>query len=384
MNTFITEIPRQCITIDGVCYPASAASPTAENGRSALQEDFYGRYGKESFHASLADFLCEWFDGSDTLRVHTSGSTGTPKEMWVEKKRMMNSAQMTVSFLGLQAGDTAQLCMPLKYIAGKMVVVRALVAGLNLLPLAPCGHPLENISQVPVFSAMIPMQVFNSLQVPEEAERLAAIRHLIIGGGAIDEQVGKTLKDFPHAVWSTYGMTETLSHIALRRLNGKEASQWYTPFPGVQLSLSPDDTLIIHAPQVHPEPLVTNDIAVFNAEGQFRIAGRKDNTINTGGVKVQIEEVEKELAARLSVPFQITSVPDAKFGEAIVLLTETDNGCPDEVLQEAIHQLPRYWQPRHLVRIPALPLTETGKADRKTGRQRATEILQSRTGCSGK
>lgn len=111
-------------------------------------------------------------------------------------------------------------------------------------------------------------------------------------------------------------------------------------FPGVQLSLSPDDTLIIHAPQVHPEPLVTNDIAVFNAEGQFRIAGRKDNTINTGGVKVQIEEVEKELAARLSVPFQITSVPDAKFGEVIVLLTETDNGCPDEVLQEAIHQLP--------------------------------------------
>ena len=120
MNTFITEIPRQCITIDGVCYPASAASPTAENGRSALQEDFYGRYGKESFHASLADFLCEWFDGRDTLRVHTSGSTGTPKEMWVEKKRMMNSAQMTVSFLGLQAGDTAQLCMPLKYIAGKL------------------------------------------------------------------------------------------------------------------------------------------------------------------------------------------------------------------------------------------------------------------------
>ena len=141
---------------------------------------------------------------------------------------MMESACLTCSFLGLQKEDSALLCMPLQYIAGKMVVIRALVAGLDLLPVTPSGHPLKDLTKAPVFAAMIPMQVYNSLQVPEEKAILQQIRHLIIGGGPIDSQLNAALKDFPHAVWSTYGMTETLSHIALRRLNGPEASDWYT------------------------------------------------------------------------------------------------------------------------------------------------------------
>ena len=129
--------------------------------------------------------------------------------------------------------------MPLKYIAGKMVVVRALVAGLNLLSVTPCGHPLAEINTAPEFAAMIPMQVYNSLQVPAEKECLQQVRHLIIGGGAIDSTLATELASFPHAVWSTYGMTETLSHIALRRLNGPDASDWYTPFQGCLLYTSP-------------------------------------------------------------------------------------------------------------------------------------------------
>ena len=236
-----TQIDKQTLTIDGICYTAEDAHPCGHEP-SRLQTAFYEQYGKDSFQASLADFLAEWFSASEQMLVHTSGSTGTPKPMWVEKQRMMASACLTCSFLGLQENDTALLCMPLKYIAGKMVVVRALVYGLNLIVSPPSGHPLANLSTPPVFAAMIPMQVFNSLQNPSERALLTEIKHLIIGGGAVDAEVEKQLQAFPHAVWSTYGMTETLSHIALRRLNGPSASEWYTPFDSVTIRLSEEQT----------------------------------------------------------------------------------------------------------------------------------------------
>lgn len=336
-----------------------------------IKDEFTAKYGNDSFEVSLTEFLSEWYNESPLLKVHTSGSTGIPKELWVEKERMMNSARLTVSFLGLKAGDSALLCMPLPYIAGKMVVVRSIVAGLNLMVVTPCGRPLQNVTEIPDFAAMIPMQVFNSLQHTEDRKRLMQIRHLIIGGGAIDKNMAKELKSFPNAVWSTYGMTETLSHIALRRLNGNNASEWYTPFDNVSLSLSDEGTLIISAPSVNPETLTTNDIVEFNNEGQFRILGRKDNTINTGGVKVQIEQVEEKLSHYLPEgSYMITSVPDAKFGEKIVLLVSCDIQT-----ENAINNLPQYWRPKHILQIPELPLTGTGKPDRAKAKAIAAEMV---------
>ena len=166
---------------------------------------------------TLNEFLSEWESASPTLVVHTSGSTGKPKPMTVEKRRMEASARITCDFLGLHPGDTALLCMPLDFIAGKMVVVRSIVRSLKLVCVKPSGHPLQGITEAPVFAAMVPMQVYNSMQVPEELRVLRQIRHLIIGGGAVSDDMAKLLREFPNAVWSTYGMTETLSHIAHRR-----------------------------------------------------------------------------------------------------------------------------------------------------------------------
>ena len=162
---------------------------------------------------TLEDFLSEWNNDSDRVLVHTSGSTGKPKPMMVEKKRMLNSARITCDFLGLKPGDSALLCMSLDYIAGKMVVVRSIERHLHLISVSPSGHPLKDVNEEITFAAMVPMQVYNTLQVPEERERLCHIRHLIIGGGAIDAALEKELKSFPGniAIWSTYGMTETLS-----------------------------------------------------------------------------------------------------------------------------------------------------------------------------
>ena len=170
MTKFCTNRNKQTILIESIPYSNWAI----EMVRMNIPAD------NRSFRQELLSFLSEWFDPADTLPVHTSGSTGKPKELYVEKERMMESACLTCSFLGLKENDTALLCMPLQYIAGKMVVIRSLVAGLNLLPVTPSGHPLKNLKKAPVFAAMIPMQVYNSLQVPEEKELLKQIKHLII------------------------------------------------------------------------------------------------------------------------------------------------------------------------------------------------------------
>ena len=336
---------------------------------------------------TVNDFLQEWNSSSETLLVHTSGSTGKPKPMWVEKQRMLNSAHITCDFLGLRPGDSALLCMSLDYIAGKMMVVRSIERKLRLFSVKPSGHPLSDESLAKMvemdfdFVAMVPMQVYNTLQVPQERERLSRIKHLIIGGGAIDDALAEELRSLPGAVWSTYGMTETLSHIALRRLNGEEASEWYQPFDSVGVSLNSDGCLVIDAPLVCSEPLVTNDIAEIKQQETsshssdassslktssphvlFRIRGRKDNVICSGGIKIQIEEVENLLRQHLDAPFLLAKKKDEKFGEIAVLVTESGDLEGVEAICRQV--LPKYWVPRQYLHFDQLPMTETGKPKR--------------------
>ena len=357
---------------------------------------------------TLEDFFSEWNNDSDRVLVHTSGSTGKPKPMMVEKKRMLNSARITCDFLGLKPGDSALLCMSLDYIAGKMVVVRSIERHLHLISVSPSGHPLKDINLKDAngkdvngeitFAAMVPMQVYNTLQVPEERERLTHVRHLIIGGGAIDASLEKELRSLPGniAIWSTYGMTETLSHIALRRINGDEASEWYQPFDSVKISQTDEGCLVIDAPLVCAETLVTNDIVeiepyIYNKVENheevenhnkveklcFRIKGRKDNVICSGGIKIQIEEVEALLKPHLEKPFMIAKKKDEKFGEIAVLLTEDEDlkkveatirrllsGKSDDSNKSSESKSHKYWIPREYLHVEHLPLTETGKPKR--------------------
>ena len=332
---------------------------------------------------TLEDFLSEWNNDSDRVLVHTSGSTGKPKPMMVEKKRMLNSARITCDFLGLKPGDSALLCMSLDYIAGKMVVVRSIERHLHLISVPPSGHPLKDVDEEITFAAMVPMQVYNTLQVPEERERLNRIRHLIIGGGAIDATLEQELQSLPGdiAIWSTYGMTETLSHIALRRINGDEASEWYQPFDSVHISQTEEGCLVIDAPQVCAETLVTNDIVeiepyIYNKveKLRFRIKGRKDNVICSGGIKIQIEEVETLLKPHLEKPFMLAKKKDEKFGEIAVLLSEDEDIkkveatvrrlLSDESEKSSDHKKYKYWIPKEFRYVEHLPLTETGKPKR--------------------
>lgn len=331
------------------------------------------------------EFISEWNNEAQTIHVQTSGSTGVPKKMNVRKDRMIESAKMTCDFLALQPGDTALLCMNLDYIGAKMMVVRSLVRQLHLVQVAPSGHPLVTVDVPITFAAMVPLQVFNSLQVPEEREKLRQIKHLIIGGGAIDDVLAAQLHDFPHAVWSTYGMTETLSHIALRRLNGLESSSWYTPLQGIKVSTNADDCLVIDAPMLCDTPIVTNDIAEIRetstSEGKntlaFRIIGRQDNVINTGGVKVHAEELENLMRNFLTFPYMITKRKHAKFGEIVVLFVQMELSYSRQqaasqspqallrVLHKICHRtLLPYWEPRLYIAVDKIPMTANGKPNR--------------------
>lgn len=315
---------------------------------------------------NLKDFLSEWQSASPEIELFTSGSTGKPKLIRASKKRMAASASLTSKYLGLKKGDTALLCLPLDYIAGKMMAVRSIVAGLELVCVEPDGHPLKDVDCEIDFAAMVPLQVYNSLLVNSEKEKLKSIENLIIGGGPVNEELEAQLKNFPNAVWSTYGMTETLSHIALRRISGADASDWYSPLPGVELSLSDDSRLIINAPMVCGEILTTNDIAEFAKDGQhFRIIGRADNVIISGGVKLQIEEIEKSLSPYIDCPFAITKKADNKFGEIVVLLVAaSEDQDISDIKRICADMLDAYARPKLIIKTGEIPMTPSGKINR--------------------
>ena len=331
---------------------------------------------QRQFCEEVRRFADEWQSDAPTMTVHTSGSTGHPKPIEVLKSHMAASARMTCRFLDLKPGDTALLCMPLQYIAGKMLAVRCFVGGLRLVPVVPGSHPFSRLHFAPTFVAMTPHQVYETLSVPREAALLRRVRQLIIGGGAVSPQLCAKLQSFPNRVWSTYGMTETLSHIAMRRLNGAEASEVYTPLSGVTLTLDGRGCLVVTALALGVDRLVTNDCAEIFPDGTFRLTGRRDNVICSGGLKIQIEEVERKLA-ELPVTFVITAVTDAEFGEAVTLLFEGEAGQVPELKALCREYLSRHEVPKHYFPVSHLPRTETDKPAREKARKMASDCLNS-------
>lgn len=317
----------------------------------------------------LADFLSEWWSDSPTMALQTSGSTGAPKRMLATKTTMSASAAATCHFFGLKPGDSALLCLPLRYIAGKMMVVRALVGGLNLVTAEPSSTPLAALTQGVDFAPLVPMQVAATLALPDGAAQLARVRTLLLGGGFIDTSLAEQLQEVPARVFASYGMTETLSHIALRAVNGPQRSEWYTPLPGVKLKLTPAGTLQISVPWLGIESLCTNDLAEIAPDGRFRILGRVDAVINSGGVKIQAEEIERELHRLTGLQVLVLPLPHPRLGQCVALLWE-GSAEAGSALSKACATLPRYHRPHFIHRAP-LPRTESGKP----ARARALQLL---------
>jgi len=324
-----------------------------------------------TWEKSIYLFIRDWLDDSPTLQVQTSGTTGTPKIITVLKNQMIQSARITGKFFHLQAGQNVLLCLSADYIAGKMMIVRAFVLGLNLIAVEPTSKPLDKIqNEIIHFAAMVPFQLHTLLFETIPNVRLKQVQTIIVGGAAINSRLIEAVKNIPPKVYATYGMTETLTHIALRPLNGSEASSYYHALEGIQIKQNKRGCLVICAPQlISTEQLVTNDLVTIHSNKTFQLLGRVDNLINTGGVKIVPEQVEQKLQSLIPERrFIISSIADDKLEQKVILLiegSEFDASQLNKLNEELENKLSQFERPRQVYFVEQFIETLTGKIQRK-------------------
>lgn len=309
-------------------------------------------------------FLNEWFSEQDFVLAQTSGSTGDPKPIKLPKSVMIRSAERTIEYFGLQAGNQLLLSLPCRYIAGKMMVVRAIVGQMNLIAVDPVTDFDFLQTESFDFGAMVPNQLFKLLEQSSGKLKVQNIHNLLIGGSAISSAMEEKINLLPSRVVSTYGMTETASHIAIRELSGTLKSEWYRCLPGISVSLNENDCLQVHLPEFG-EPLPTNDLAELQSDTSFRILGRADSVIISGGIKYSPEALERKLGGLINRRLVISSVADERLGERLVLVIEGASFDTNSLKQQMAEVFTSYECPKFVFFIDQFPETSSGKIIRK-------------------
>ena len=305
----------------------------------------------EDFEKHVGEFFLDWFDDNDFMNLQTSGTTGTPKIIKIEKQAMVNSALATGDYFDLSPGNKCLHCLPVKYIAGKMMFVRAFIIGLDIDFVAPSSHPLANNETIYDFTAMVPLQVQNSLK------DLKLVKKMIVGGAKMNANLEKKLLKIPTTVFETYGMTETITHIAAKRLTEKA----FTVLPGVTICYDDKNCLVIHAPNISNEVIHTNDLVELVNENQFVFLGRYDNVVNSGGIKLIPEQIEAKLSDKIQARFFVTGVHDEILGEKLILVIESEKLDIDDSIFD---KLDKYEKPKQIIFKPKFKETNNGKVMR--------------------
>ncbi|WP_026978951.1 AMP-binding protein [Flavobacterium tegetincola] len=328
------------------------------NGHNLSKDDLYivaYSYIKEgnASEKGVGQFLLDWLDDHPYIEMHTSGSTGIPKLIRVSKQSMVNSAIASGKFFDLQAGAKILNCLPMKYVAGKMMFVRSFVLGLEMDFVPPSLQPLLKVVKCYDFCAMVPLQAQNSLK------ELHLIKQLIVGGAKINAKLEKQLLKLKKtACYETFGMTETVSHIAAKKVGEKN----FRLMPNISITADERNCLIIDAPKLLDYPIITNDVVEIVEGNQFRFLGRLDNVINSGGVKINPELVEEKLVHKISPRFMIYGKPDTDLGEKVVLLIESDPFALDDV---TFNVLEKYERPKEIHFLKQFKDSSNGKLLRK-------------------
>jgi len=320
----------------------------------------------EFYEQEVGNFLLDWLHDKDHIIVQTSGSTGKPKKIKIYKQHMINSAEATGQFFKVKESTTALLCLPVNYIAGKMMLVRAMVLGWKIDLVPPKTNPLDTVYKQYDFCAMVPLQLDNSIN------RLHLIKKLIVGGGTVSENLKELIQGIKTKIFETYGMTETVTHIAARRINPKKKDKkdgkYFRALPNITLSIDERNCLIIKAPQLNDEIVITNDVVDLKTYKKFIWKGRYDNVINSGGIKLYPEEIETKLQLLIGHRFFITSVPDDTLGDRLILVIERDYDISvEETLKEAIQHLKiltKFETPKEIYFLPQFIETENSKVQR--------------------
>lgn len=329
------------------------------------------------FEQRVISFVAEWFDDSQTVKVQTSGSTGTPKVFDIEKDRMIYSANKTCDILGLKQGDSALLCLPVDYISGKMMVVRAIERKLTLFIKTPSINPLTDLTEAIDFCAMSPLQVENSL------DKIHLIKNIIIGGAAVSESLKTKISDqlkkgessIKKHIYETYGMSETLSHIALKKIY-PIAEDYFKVLEGVEISLDKRGCLQIFAPNLNSKTLLTNDLVEINNGKEFRFLGRIDNVINSAGLKIYPEQLESLVKKEIANEVVFLGIADELLGQKLVLVIEgQEKGEIIERLEKIVYPSKNH-QPKEIIFTEKFPRIPNGKIDRRALTQKIIDRLK--------
>ncbi len=318
------------------------------------------------YEQEIGQFFKDWLDDKSYIVVKTSGSTGVPKSLKLDKEKMIHSALATGKFFKMPEDSTALLCLSVNYIAGKMMLIRAMTLGWRLDVVPYRSNPLDTVYKCYDFCAMVPMQLDNSLN------RLHLIKKLIVGGGSVSEKLQRLVASVDTKIYETYGMTETVSHIAARRLNPKKKkkkeAKAFKALPDITLAVDERSCLIIKAPKLTSEVLVTNDVVELLTYKRFQWKGRYDNVVNSGGIKLHPELIEKKLLQYISSRFFVKGTPDNVLGERLVLVIE---GEGSEEIKDALKlalshdsALSKYELPKMIYFLPKFIETPTGKIQR--------------------
>lgn len=346
-----------------------------DNDRFTSEEIKEGNYPTplNPFHQAVLDFSHDWLNGKEHFELQTSGSTGLPKKIEVTRNQLKASAQLSASVLGLQKNFNSLVCLDVRYIGGVMMIVRSLEVGMNMIIMEPSSNPFEKMDTrfTIDFIAIVPLQLEAILKSPQR-DMLNKINTALIGGAAINPKTIKDIEGMKCNFFATYGMTETLSHIALQKLNGPNAQDYFESLPGITLSQDERGCLKIFAPHISDEPTTTNDLIEFITPSQFRWLGRADTIINTGGVKVIPEKVETSIRVVLdhldiTNRFFVAALPDTLLGESVNLFFE---GIPfqkemEDMIQKKIKEtVNRFERPKSIQYLSAFVNTDTGKINK--------------------
>lgn len=316
----------------------------------------------EEWEKEIFRFILEWHNQEGCLEVSTSGSTGPPKKISLKKVYVEESALSTISYFELKPGNTVWLCLPMKYIASKLMVVRAIAGKLNLVYSKPGSFPSISIDNIE-FTAMVPLQVINLLESQSGIKTLKKVKKLLIGGSSISNVIEEKLIDNNIMAWHSYGMTETITHIALRKMGVENK---YYPLKDVVLSVNDHNQLIINYPLRGIINMITNDIVKLEKDQSFEVVGRFDNVIITGGIKVYPEKIENVLTNYIDDSFFIAGIDDEKLGQKVVLVVENpNNNIKLDRIQDVLqNNFSKYELPREIIVLDKFEYTETAKISR--------------------
>lgn len=307
------------------------------------------------FDAQIGAFILDWIDNKSYVVVNSSGSTGKPKSIKVLKSHMVNSAIATGDFFKLEPGDNALLCLPVNYIAGKMMLIRAIILGLELDVISPSFEDL-NSSKYYSFAAVVPLQLEKLINYSHN------IKTIIVGGAPLSKKIRQKLFNSSAEIYETYGMTETVSHIAVRRLNSRIDSN-NNPFkvlPNVNISKDDNHCLVIEASHLTSKKIVTNDIVDLISKTSFNFLGRIDNIINSGGIKLNPELIEQKLSLVIKNRYFISSEPNKILGSQVILIIESEK----KIKTIDFSNLDKYEIPKAIYFLEAFAETANGKLDR--------------------